>query len=123
VKELEDELEMKVLEIRQERDEIAFNAMQHLRNLHQKNIDWPQDWTAALASAVTNEDIASVLSQLEHECDDIASHRINGTLSVVIVGRQNEEVILSRVQTAATWRFSVQPLEAEVSEQALIKIT
>jgi lipopolysaccharide biosynthesis regulator YciM len=76
VKGLKDELEEKVTELRKERDEIAFRAIQHIRNLYQKNVDWPQDLTAALASAVTNEDIASVLSQLEHECDDIASHRI-----------------------------------------------
>jgi hypothetical protein len=122
VRELENELEEKVLEIRRERDEIAFNAIQHIRNLHQKKIDWPQDLAAALASIVTNEDTTSVLSRLKDENDDIASHQINGTLSVVIVRRQNEEVILSRVQSSVTWRFSVQPLEATVSEKGLIKI-
>jgi hypothetical protein len=58
MKELEDELEERVSELRQERDEIAFNAIKHVRELHIKNTHWPQALISALAS-ITGEDIAS----------------------------------------------------------------
>jgi hypothetical protein len=57
-------MDTKFSELKQERNDIAFGAIQNMRGLHRSNIHWSQAMTAVLASTTSGEDIPSNLFHL-----------------------------------------------------------
>lgn len=54
---------------------------------------------------------------------DVALADRNGILAVVIVRRQHEDAVFSRIQNSTRWNFSTQPLEVVAAPNATYEIT